>query len=79
MIEIIQYLLLSIVLIVIGHFVFFFLFDTTDDEEGTPTRIYDMEKRSAEREKIMSHMREEEGEDIQLQEYVKNKLNVLNT
>lgn len=79
MIEILQYLLLSIVLIAIGHFAFFSLFETTDDKEGTPTRIYDMEKRNAEREKIMSHMREEEGEDIQLQEYVKNKLNVLNT
>ena len=79
MIEIIQCLLLSILLITIGHFVFFTLFETDDDVVRPPARIHDMTKRRADREKIMSHMREEEGEDILLEQYVKNKINVLNT
>ena len=80
MFGIVQSILLSVIIIVIGHFIYFSLSDVfLNENEPTPARIVDLKKQNEEREKIMSSLREEEKEDEQLEEYLKSKLNVLNT
>ena len=65
---IIQYFLLSIIIVVLWHFLSDILSKEEDDiiEKAT----YDFTERNEEREKIMSLMREDE----QLEEYLKSKL-----
>jgi hypothetical protein len=69
---VIQYLLLSIIIVVLWHFIYFFLSDIfhKEEDEMLESTTYDLTDKNEEREKIMSLMREDE----QLEEYVKNKL-----
>tara|TARA_B110000858_G_scaffold189347_1_gene235985 strand:- start:2198 stop:2440 length:243 start_codon:yes stop_codon:yes gene_type:complete len=80
MLDIIQSIILSIIIIVIGHFIYFSLSDILfcSDETVEP-QVVDLKKQQEEREKIMSSLREEEDEDEDLEQYLKSKLNVLNT
>ncbi len=80
MFGIIQSILLSIIIIIIGHFVYFSLSEVLlNSHQEVTGRIVDFAKQSEEREKIMSSLREDEKEEEQLKEYVKSKLNILNT
>jgi hypothetical protein len=75
MLGVFQSILISIIVIIISHFVYFSLF--TQDSEA-PIKTLDLKTQKEEREKVMELLREEEREEEQLQEYVKSKLNVLN-
>lgn len=76
MFGIIQSIFLSIIVILIGHFIYFSLFDVFLNEElSNEGRNIDFKKQNEEREKIMETWREEEREDEQLEEYLKTKLN----
>jgi|APSaa5957512535_1039671.scaffolds.fasta_scaffold251038_2 hypothetical protein len=80
MFGIIQSIFLSGIIIVIAHFIYFYFSDiflNTEDREAP--RIIDLKKQQEERNRIMSSLREEEEEDEDLEEYLKAKLNVLNT
>lgn len=76
--NIIQYILLSIIIICIGHFSYFYLYKENNESKNEPN-FYNLDKTNKEREKVLTHMREEEVEDEQLQQYVQSKLNILNT
>lgn len=80
MFGIIQSIFLSGIIIVIAHFIYFYFSDillNTEDREAP--RIVDLKKQQEERDKIMTSLREEEEEDEDLEEYLKSKLNVLNS
>ena len=80
MLDIIQSIILSIIIIVIGHFIYFSLSDILFcSDETVEHQVVDLKKQQEEREKIMSSLREEEDEDEDLEQYLKSKLNVLNT
>jgi hypothetical protein len=80
MLDIIQSIILSIIIIVIGHFIYFSLSDILfcTDETVKP-QVVDLKKQQEERDKIMSALREDEEEDEDLEQYLKSKLNVLNS
>jgi hypothetical protein len=79
MLDIIQSIILSIIIIVIGHFIYFSLSDILfcTDETVEP-QVVDLKKQQEERDKIMSSLREDEEEEEDLEQYLKSKLNVLN-
>ena len=65
---IIQYFLISIIIVVLWHFLSDILNKEEDDTVESAT--YDLTEKNEEREKILSLMREDEH----LEEYLKNKL-----
>lgn len=80
MLDIFQSIILSTIIIVIGHFIYFSLSDILFcSEESIEPRVVDFKKQQEERDKIMLSLREDEKEDEDLQQYLKSKLNVLNS
>ena len=80
MLDIIQSIILSIIIIVIGHFIYFSLSDILFcTHETVEPQVVDLKKQQEERDKIMSSLREDEEEDEDLEQYLKSKLNVLNS
>jgi hypothetical protein len=75
-----QYLILSLILIASAHYIYISLNDffSKDDSQDFPF-IIDKKKEEKSKEEILKHMREEEAEDDELTRYVKDKIKVLNT
>ena len=75
-----QYLILSLVLIASSHYIYISLNDlfSNDDGEERPF-IIDKKKEEKHKQEIFKHMREEEAEANELTRYVKDKIKVLNT
>lgn len=70
MVTIILYSLLSILIIGIVHFLYFSLQEINEDAPRVVNLKKDNEKRNA----ILSHLKTEEREDNELEEYLKTKL-----
>ena len=75
-----QYLILSLILIASAHYIYISLNDffSKDDAQDIPF-IIDKKKEEKSKQEILKHMREEEAEDDELTRYVKDKIKVLNT
>lgn len=76
---ILQYLVLSLLIIGSVHYFYISLKEifSKDDDEKVPL-IIDRKKQEEKREEILKHMREDEKEENELDMYVKNKIKVLN-
>ena len=70
MVTIILYSLLSILIIGVIHFLYFSLQEINEDAPRVVNLKKDNEKRNA----ILSHIKTEEREDNELEEYLKTKL-----
>ena len=75
-----QYLILSLILIASAHYIYISLNDffSKDDTQDIPL-IIDKKKEEKSKQEILKHMREEEAESDELTQYVKDKIKVLNT
>ena len=75
-----QYLILSMILIGSAHYIYISLNDffSQDDSAMVPL-IIDKKKEEKSKQEIFKHMREEEAEADELTRYVKDKIKVLNT
>lgn len=70
-----QYLVLSLILIGSVHYIYL----SFQNETPLPDLIFDKEKHMEERKNIMAHLKEDEAETDELTQYVKDKIKVLNT
>ena len=75
-----QYLIISLILIGSTHYIYVSLneFISKEDSHDVPF-IIDKKKEEKSKQEILKHMREEEQEADELTRYVKDKIKVLNT
>jgi hypothetical protein len=71
MITILLYCIISILIIGIGHTLYFSLEEA--NEESIPT-VVDLKQQTKKRDEILSHLKNEEREDDELEQYLKSKL-----
>ena len=71
MTTIILYSVISILIIGIFHFLYFSLQEINDEEP----RIVDLKKENEKRNAILNHLKNDEREENELEEYLKTKLN----
>ena len=71
MTTIILYSVISILIIGICHFLYFSLQEINEEEP----RIVDLKKENEKRNAILNHLKNDEREENELEEYLKTKLN----